>query len=128
MEKSYNLVLSGENPKKIDPSTAMSESFDVRYENGDLYNVQGIQVRYKNGLDRVLMKIVNSVANEVIMEATQLCQIGNRQDVAIPRDELPVNFFMATGTRLQVFLATDSETIEKKDVSVTLFGNRRKAK
>lgn len=128
MEKSYNLVLSGENPKKIDPNTSLSESFDVRYEMGGSYHVQGIQVRYKNGLERVLMRVVNSVGSEVIMDSTQLCQIGNRQDAAIPRDELPVDFHMNTGTRLQILLATDPETINPKDITVSLFGNKKTAK
>lgn len=124
MEKSYSLVISNENPKQILPNTPISTAFKIGYDRGKTFRIQGIQIRYKAGLDRVVISFLDTGSGKKLIEGnTQLCQIGNRQDAAIPRDELPVDIYIKSGTSVEVSLATITETIDPKDVSVSLFGN-----
>lgn len=90
--------------------------------------VEGIQLRYRTGLDDALIQININDKTNIIVGNTQFCQVGNRQDAAVGIDALPLKFILQKTNTLKVLVKSKSQAVNPGDISIILFGREAKGK
>lgn len=125
----YTELLGEENAGSVAAnSPEFTEIIVLNNQIGYDIQVEGIQLRYKSGLDDALIQInVNNKTN-IITGNTQFCQVGNRQDAPVGIDAIPLKFILRKTNTVKVSIKTKSLAVNPGDVSISLFGREAKGK
>lgn len=123
----YTELLGEENAGTVAAnSPEFTKVIELNNQVGYDIQIEGLQLRYRPGLDDALIQINVNDKTNIIVGNTQFCQVGNRQDASVGIDALPLKFILKKTNTVKVSVKTKSQAVNPGDISISLFGREAK--